>query len=269
MVARKAPSDDPKINARRARGRELMKAYRAKNPEFAQRDRDRSREFSRSKMLAGFGLTEADFQNLLVEQRNACAICGNQFTVISGGRSRAGKVHVDHDHATGKVRGLLCMQCNALLGNARDNLTVLAGARDYLSDRGINAPRRGWSGSVTGKVWGATSTLIKNPFIELHRISVLPNAQCSLHLHKHKSNTFILLSGKLFIDVHKNDYPLVDTTEMGEGDVVTVRPGENHRFRTGGAGAQALEIYSPQWLEFEDIVRQDAGSIVTKTSREK
>ena len=39
---------------------------------------------------------------------------------------------IDHCHETGKIRGILCHLCNNLLGNARDNTTILASAIDYL-----------------------------------------------------------------------------------------------------------------------------------------
>jgi hypothetical protein len=40
--------------------------------------------------------------------------------------------HVDHDHATGKVRGVLCFNCNQALGNVRDSVETLARLRTYL-----------------------------------------------------------------------------------------------------------------------------------------
>ncbi len=57
-------------------------------------------------------------------QGGGCAICGK----------RPGKVslHVDHDHETGEVRGLLCVGCNNALGQFRDDLELLARASDYL-----------------------------------------------------------------------------------------------------------------------------------------
>lgn len=68
-------------------------------------------------------------------------------------------------------------------------------------------------------------------------------------------------SGRMFIEVHKNDYALVDVTELGPGEFTTVRPGEFHRFITKGEPAQALEIYYPEELS-EDIVRKDVGGVV-------
>lgn len=62
---------------------------------------------------------------MLVEQGNQCAICGKDF--------HQRKVpHVDHDHATGVVRGLLCRACNIGLGKFEDNVEALRRAADYV-----------------------------------------------------------------------------------------------------------------------------------------
>lgn len=64
-------------------------------------------------------------------QRGECAICHkvmDQVNVKQGNNSCA----VDHDHKTGNVRSLLCGQCNRLLGQANDEVTILQNAIDYL-----------------------------------------------------------------------------------------------------------------------------------------
>lgn len=265
-MARRKPPETPEIDSLRAKRREYANRYRASHPDYAARDRERSAADARAKMLAQRGLTDAGFQRLLASQGGCCAICRTPFTVLSGGgRSRAGKPHVDHDHATGKVRGLLCVSCNSVLGHAKDNQSILGDAQRYLKEHGTGSFRRGWAGTVTGKVWGETTTFISTPVFEMHRIMVLPNAKCSLHMHRAKANVFIVLSGILYIDVHKNDYELVDVTELRDGDVHTVKPGEYHQFRTGDVGAQALEVYFPASLS-EDIVRKDVGGLVGKAA---
>lgn len=110
-----------------------------------------------------------------------------------------------------------------------------------------------------GKIWGTTESLIANGLIEVHRLAIVPNARCSLHAHKFKHNAFFVQSGRLFIEVHKNDYALVDVTELGPGDMTSVKPGEYHRFYTEGEECRAIELYYPEQLS-EDIVRKDAGS---------
>lgn len=114
--------------------------------------------------------------------------------------------------------------------------------------------------SRSGKVWGSTEFLLMNPFVELHRIEVVANAQCSLHKHEFKSNLFLVLTGRLKIEVHKNDYALVDETVLGPGEFTVVAPNEFHRFVSLEA-TTALEIYFPQGIG-HDIVRKDCGALI-------
>jgi len=64
------------------------------------------------------------YYKLLEQQNKKCAICGGD----GGGRV----LNLDHDHETGKVRGLLCHHCNIALGNFRDNISSLISAAKYL-----------------------------------------------------------------------------------------------------------------------------------------
>lgn len=64
---------------------------------------------------------------MLVRQGSACAACR---TSDWGGKD--GKPHVDHDHATGKIRGLLCANCNTGLGMFGDDPARLRAAAAYL-----------------------------------------------------------------------------------------------------------------------------------------
>jgi len=74
-----------------------------------------------------YGVTPEQYAALLARQEGRCAICQ---TDQPGGK---GSWHVDHDHATGGVRGLLCSQCNLMLGHARDDPARLRAALEYLS----------------------------------------------------------------------------------------------------------------------------------------
>lgn len=62
---------------------------------------------------------------MLLAQSGGCAICDAPAPDI-------GSLHVDHDPATGKVRGLLCFSCNNALGDFRDDTRLLVAAIDYL-----------------------------------------------------------------------------------------------------------------------------------------
>ena len=72
-------------------------------------------------------LTKEEFNLMLTSQNNKCAICHNEFKVNRN-------TFIDHDHATGKIRKLLCPKCNMLLGGCNDNIETLKSAILYLED---------------------------------------------------------------------------------------------------------------------------------------
>jgi len=78
-----------------------------------------------NKLRHKFGITIQDYNNMLEAQNGACAICGS----IGNGKKA---LAVDHCHTTGKIRGLLCDDCNNGLGRFRDNKQSLLKAIDYL-----------------------------------------------------------------------------------------------------------------------------------------
>lgn len=86
-----------------------------------------------------YGITLDEYNALLAEQGGVCAICGEPPRIYSspGGRRRQGRqvrprLVVDHDHTTGKVRGLLCHPCNSGIGNLKDDVATVRAALDYL-----------------------------------------------------------------------------------------------------------------------------------------
>lgn len=76
-----------------------------------------------------YGLTVADYDAILARQKGRCKICGGG----PNGRQKD-RFHVDHDHATGKVRGLLCYRCNKMVGLAGDSAETLMKAASYLQE---------------------------------------------------------------------------------------------------------------------------------------
>lgn len=103
-------------------GKEIAKANQrrriATDPDFRARRRDRM-------LRAKFGITLADFRELLALQDDLCAICRTA-------PERPDLWHVDHDHTTGHIRGILCGSCNRGLGYFRDDITRLNQATEYL-----------------------------------------------------------------------------------------------------------------------------------------
>jgi len=77
-----------------------------------------------------YGITLAEYDTMLEQQGGCCKVCG---TTDSGGK---GRFHVDHNHTTGKVRGLLCNGCNIGIGHLKDSPDVLLKAAAYLLEQG-------------------------------------------------------------------------------------------------------------------------------------
>ena len=80
-------------------------------------------KFRESHRKNAYGITSNEYNTMLTEQEHKCIICQQQMVTP----------HVDHDHNTGKVRGLLCMQCNTALGKFKDDVDTLQRAIDYLN----------------------------------------------------------------------------------------------------------------------------------------
>lgn len=100
---------------------------RAAQKRWRENNRERHAEQTRwAKIKSKYGLTKKAFLALLKSQGGRCAICR---TKEPGGR---GAWHIDHDHATGKNRGLLCSGCNRGIGLMGDDPERLRAAADYI-----------------------------------------------------------------------------------------------------------------------------------------
>jgi len=110
---------------------------------------------------------------------------------------------------------------------------------------------------IAGKVWGTTEQILSTPIIDVHSLKIKKKTACSWHMHERKWNGFVVISGKLRIEVRKNDYDLVDVTEIGPGELTSVPPGEYHRFVAEG-DCEAIEFYYPDVLG-HDIIRDGVG----------
>ncbi len=104
-----------------------------KDCEFADRSRRRrenpagtSAVARRAKIKRMFGITPEDYDRMFEDQRGVCAICSRE---SPDGR----RLHIDHCHASGRVRGLLCHDCNRGLGMFKDSQERLAAAVRYLA----------------------------------------------------------------------------------------------------------------------------------------
>ena len=90
----------------------------------------RRRGKARTKALAEYGISVDDYERRFRLQQAVCAICRRPETRRAGGQTS--RLAVDHDHAHGRVRGLLCYACNTGLGQFRDRPASLIRAAAYL-----------------------------------------------------------------------------------------------------------------------------------------
>lgn len=104
--------------------RQLSASQRIHQNEYRKRHPRIGEWRKRDKLKSKFGISLEEYNGLLQRQGGACAICG----VLPISRSLA----VDHDHATKRIRGLLCTKCNIALGYMNDDPEVLRKAASYL-----------------------------------------------------------------------------------------------------------------------------------------
>jgi hypothetical protein len=76
---------------------------------------------------AKYGITLDQYNELFDRQNGRCAICK-----ISEIESKRKKLHLDHDHSSGRIRGILCSSCNAAIGHSYENINILKNAVIYL-----------------------------------------------------------------------------------------------------------------------------------------
>lgn len=119
---------------------ESVQRWRVENPDKYQawlnRNREENRERRREQNRRGhlrrqYGLTQDAFAALVAAQRGKCAICGVKEDL---------NLHVDHDHRTKEVRGLLCGKCNKAIGLLNDDPKLVLAAKRYLERRRSRPP---------------------------------------------------------------------------------------------------------------------------------
>ena len=113
---------EKKKEYRRANRERILKYYHS-NRKFIN-ERKRNADYIRK-----YGITEVEVLEIWEGQNHKCRIC-NKLMVI--GSKKLDKACVDHDHKTGKIRGILCAGCNINLGRFVDNIGLLKKMISYL-----------------------------------------------------------------------------------------------------------------------------------------
>jgi hypothetical protein len=83
-----------------------------------------------------YGVTHAEFMAQWDRQAGRCSICTEALPDLMEYEGRRRGYAIDHNHETGKFRGILCLNCNSLLGMAKDSVQVLQSAIGYLEQNG-------------------------------------------------------------------------------------------------------------------------------------
>jgi hypothetical protein len=102
--------------------RKWARQYRDRNPE----------KFARYNFAKNYGITYDDYVNLLEKQNGVCSICTRKEETRNPKTGEPRNLAVDHCHAKGRVRSLLCSKCNTGLGLFRDDPALLRAAALYL-----------------------------------------------------------------------------------------------------------------------------------------
>lgn len=95
---------------------DVNKEYRALN----------KKSIKSQKLQYSYGISLEDYNRMKIEQNNKCSICSKDAANLNH------KLNVDHCHVTGKIRGLLCRNCNTALGKFKDDCNILQNAINYI-----------------------------------------------------------------------------------------------------------------------------------------
>lgn len=110
-----------------------MKAYDKK------RYKKKSKQSHINQLMKWYGLSLEDYEKMYSDRKGKCDICGIHKPPrnYKYGAKPHMSICVDHNHKTGKVRGLLCFQCNFALGNFKDDIELVRSAVRYLEENNV------------------------------------------------------------------------------------------------------------------------------------
>lgn len=105
--------------------KEKRKKYLKDNFE---RDKEKRSKYYQTAKLKKYGLNEEQYLERFNNQNGCCRICGTSQEKLKS------SLHIDHNHKTGKVRGLLCVKCNNGIGQFNDSIELLEKTIEYLKN---------------------------------------------------------------------------------------------------------------------------------------
>jgi len=118
---------NPELHAKQlavSRANKARPEKRAKHTAYSREYAKRKPEMLRRRRWRLYGIDPDLAEAYYLEHNGQCEICGIH---------DPGKLHMDHCHTTNKIRGMLCANCNHLLGKAKDSQRILIAAIDYLN----------------------------------------------------------------------------------------------------------------------------------------
>jgi hypothetical protein len=129
LSGRCAKCSNEKTTSWRKMNRHKIKKY----PNNQKRYRNKHQEkVTNSALRCKYGITLIEYNQMAINQNNRCDICKNFETRVDPRSKKLIRLAVDHDHKTGKIRGLLCAKHNRMIGLASENLEILQNAINYL-----------------------------------------------------------------------------------------------------------------------------------------
>lgn len=108
---------------------------KAKQRQYPGRREEVGQATRKSALKHNYGLTVEDYNRILKQQYGVCAICNKPETQHSCPKGKVDSLRVDHDHKTGKVRGLLCSKCNFGISQFNDDIELMKIAINYLKEK--------------------------------------------------------------------------------------------------------------------------------------
>ena len=127
-------NDKSKPSGKRPSCKKCDAKYAKRSDVVARRRGPRYVLIKRKHKLKMYGITSEEYDALLVKQNDLCAICEQPETRFDSKTGITWPLSIDHNHITGKGRGLLCHSCNVGLGFFKENIQILERAVKYVKN---------------------------------------------------------------------------------------------------------------------------------------